>query len=200
MLTTGAVTSPETIAFIPTLLVAVAVLPAASFAVAVIVCVPLATPDVFQLNVKGAAVLLPKEVPSTLTLTLLTPTLSVALTAMDTVPETVTPVKGDVILTTGGVLSLPPKVFTGVVLNWPDSNACLLAVKKLAEISKGTFASKVPSSVIAPPSLKPEAEITCVERETSVFLQETQRTEVVQHITIPKSNLFNFMVDHLMDN
>jgi hypothetical protein len=81
-------------------------LPAASRAIAVMVCEPLAAPVVFQETEYGALVSsAPKLMPSILNCTPTTPTLSEALAVKLVVPETVAPAAGDVTLTVGGVVS-----------------------------------------------------------------------------------------------
>src|SRR3989344_9303700 len=92
-----------------TLLPAVeAVLPAASFATALMVCAPLLAVVEFHAIEYGAVVSsAPTFVPSTLNCTPTTPTLSGALAEMVTVPETVAPSAGAVRETVGLVVSLP---------------------------------------------------------------------------------------------
>jgi len=86
---------------------AVPVLPAASLAIALIVCVALVRAVVFQVYTYGAAVIgVPATVPSMTNWTLVTPTLSEADAVRLTVePETVAPAVGAVIETVGGVVS-----------------------------------------------------------------------------------------------
>ena len=85
----------------------VRVLPAASRAMAVRVWVePLAAAVVSQVREYGAAVSsVPRLVPSSWNCTPATPTLSEAPAVTLTVPETVSPLAGDVRLTVGGVVS-----------------------------------------------------------------------------------------------
>ena len=81
-------------------------LPAASRAMAVIVCKPSLTDAVFQGIEYGALVSsAPKLTLSILNCTPTTPTLSEALAVKLVVPETVAPETGDVMLTVGGVVS-----------------------------------------------------------------------------------------------
>jgi hypothetical protein len=77
----------------------------ASFAVAVIVCVPSITLELFQLKLYGDVVNVLNMAPSIVTLTDETPTLSEAETAMLIVPEIELPFVGLVIVTVGGVIS-----------------------------------------------------------------------------------------------
>src|SRR5262249_35470158 len=78
---------------------------AASEATAVRLCEPLVVVVVFQENVYGALVRVPTLTPSTFRLTEVTPTLSLAFTCTETVPETVAPPAGEAKLTVGGVVS-----------------------------------------------------------------------------------------------
>ena len=95
MLATVTVTSAE-----------VLLLPAASRAIAVMVCEPLLAVVVFQETEYGALVSsAPKFVPSILNCTPATPTLSEALAVIVTVAGTVAPLLGEVMLTVGGVVS-----------------------------------------------------------------------------------------------
>src|SRR6266513_403930 len=81
-------------------------LPAASRAMAVIVCEPSLTEAVFQGIEYGALVAsAPRLTLSILNCTPTTPTLSEALAVKLVVPETVAPETGDVMLTAGGVVS-----------------------------------------------------------------------------------------------
>src|SRR5258708_5917981 len=81
-------------------------LPAASRATAVMVCEPLLAVAVFQEIEYGALVSsAPKLAPSILNCTPATPTLSEALAVTVTVPDTVWPLLGEVMLTLGGVVS-----------------------------------------------------------------------------------------------
>src|SRR3989475_595016 len=82
-----------------------AVLPAASRATAVRMCAPAEASAVFQLVAYGAVVTsAPRLAPSSMNCTPTTPTLSVALAEIVTVPATVAPLAGAVIETVGGVL------------------------------------------------------------------------------------------------
>src|SRR5687768_11664209 len=84
----------------------VRVLPAASRAVAVRVCAPSATLDVVQLTLNGEIVSAdPSGVPSTKKVTAATPVSSEALAVTGTVPDTVVPPLGDVIVTAGALAS-----------------------------------------------------------------------------------------------
>src|SRR6266513_3538495 len=81
-------------------------LPAASRAMAVIVCEPSLTEAVFQGIEYGVLVAsAPRLTLSILNCTPTTPTLSEALAVKLIVPETVAPETGDVMLTAGGVVS-----------------------------------------------------------------------------------------------
>jgi len=91
----------ETVTTIETL----AVLPAASRALAVKVCVPFDIDVVFQEKLYGAELRVPSAAPSALKLTEATATLSLADTWTVTVPDTVAPFKGETMLTVGGVVS-----------------------------------------------------------------------------------------------
>src|SRR5258706_4633257 len=84
----------------------VVLLPAASRATAVRVCVPLLAEVVSQDTEYGAAVSsTPRLIPSSLNCTPTTPTLSEALAVTLVVPKTVAPEAGAVIFTVGGVVS-----------------------------------------------------------------------------------------------
>src|SRR5258707_15499062 len=84
----------------------VLVLPAASRATAVSVCVPLATLVVSQAKANGALVSsMPAVAPSTMSWTPATPMLSEALALTIVVPATRTPTAGSVIATDGRLLS-----------------------------------------------------------------------------------------------
>ncbi len=113
MLTAGAVMSPTVTLFTTTETDADVLLPAASFAVTVQGCVPLATVAEFHVLVNGAVVLLLMAAPSTLKQTEATAILSVAFTVTLTAPVTDAPVLGEVILTRGAVASLLPLAETG---------------------------------------------------------------------------------------
>jgi hypothetical protein len=81
-------------------------LPAASRAIAVRVCEPLLAEVVSQETEYGALVSsAPRLAPSSRNCTPATPTLSAALAVTGTVPDIVSPSRGDVILTVGGVVS-----------------------------------------------------------------------------------------------
>ena len=81
-------------------------LPAASRATAVSVCVPLVAVAVFQLTEYGLVVSsAPRFTPSSRNCTPTTPTLSEALAETVTVPVTVAPLAGAVIETVGAVVS-----------------------------------------------------------------------------------------------
>src|SRR5688572_1970168 len=84
----------------------VLLLPVASRAIAVSVCCPSATSDVFQLTPKGEIVSGdPSGPPSTKKVTAATPVSSEALALTGTVPDTVAPPVGDVIVTAGALVS-----------------------------------------------------------------------------------------------
>jgi hypothetical protein len=70
-----------------------------------------------QLNVYGAVVELPTIVPLARKLTRATPTLSLALAFTDTVPLTVLPAAGDVMLTVGGCASGGDVVFATLTVS-----------------------------------------------------------------------------------
>jgi hypothetical protein len=84
--------------------VVVATLPAASYARALRVWLPLSL-RAFQLKLYGYEVSTSFSAPSIHNSTLATPTLSVAPTATVTLPETAVPSVGEVIATVGGVAS-----------------------------------------------------------------------------------------------
>src|SRR6266404_451894 len=91
----------------------VVLLPAASRAIAVIVCDPLAALSVFHCAEYGAAVSsAPALLPSTWNCTPTTPTLSEAFAASVIAPETVAPAEGDVIEPDGAVVSLKTVIVT----------------------------------------------------------------------------------------
>src|SRR6266404_1584989 len=91
----------------------VVLLPAASRAIAVIVCDPLAALSVFHCAEYGAAVSsAPALLPSTWNCTAATPTLSDAFAVSVIAPETVAPAEGDVIETDGAVASLKTVIVT----------------------------------------------------------------------------------------
>src|SRR4051812_25369217 len=84
-------------------------LPARSLATAVTVCVLFATVVVFHTAVYGAAVSVASVLPSTLNVTLVTPTLSEAFADNATdAPDTVAPLLGAVTPTVGAVVSAEP--------------------------------------------------------------------------------------------
>ena len=90
-----------------TVIDAVEELPAASVAVALIVCVPLVSVVVRRLAVNGATLIVdPITLPSTLNVTPVTPTLSEALAEIDRVPDTVAPFVGEEIEIEGGIVSV----------------------------------------------------------------------------------------------
>src|SRR5437868_7620872 len=80
---------------------AVVLWPAASCAFASSACGPFETALVFHVTSNGADVLLPTSVPSALSSTSVTPTLSAAEIATPTEPLTVAPATGEVIDTVG---------------------------------------------------------------------------------------------------
>src|SRR5207245_2084060 len=103
MLTVGAVVSLATVIVTGAEVVR---LPAASRATAARVCGPL--PSVLasiEIEYGAAVSSAPMLAPSTLNWTPATPTLSAALAVTVTVPETVAPLAGEVMLTVGGVVS-----------------------------------------------------------------------------------------------
>src|SRR6185295_1814733 len=95
----------------------VVVLPAASRATAVSVCVPLTTEVVFQVWLYVLAVSsAPRFAPSTLNWTPTTPTLSAAVAETETaLPETVAPAVGAVTDTVGDTVSVPVTVMVALV-------------------------------------------------------------------------------------
>jgi hypothetical protein len=95
-----------------TVIVEVPVLPAASLAVAVIVCEPAATFFVFHFEEIEPRFVVETTAPSTEIERLLTPTLSVALAAKVTMVPTVAPLAGLVIVTVGGVVSATDVTFS----------------------------------------------------------------------------------------
>src|SRR5207253_3058431 len=112
MVTLGGVESvdpPATLLTVTVIAPDVVVLPAASRATAVSVCVPLVAIVVSHTAVNGEAVSsAPRLAPSSLNCTPTTPMLSVAVAVTVTPPETVEPLEGAVIDTVGGVVSPPP--------------------------------------------------------------------------------------------
>jgi hypothetical protein len=100
--TTGGATALLTVTVSPALVV---LTPAVSFAMAFSVCEPLELFAVSQLYVYGATVIgLPTLAPSSWNCTLATPMLLVALAVTVAVPDTVAPLAGAVIDTTGGAV------------------------------------------------------------------------------------------------
>jgi len=95
----------------------VLLLPAASRATAVRACVPSLEPAVFHDTEYGAAVSsAPRFAPSSLNCTPTTPTLSDALALTVTVPASVAPPAGELMLTLGGAVSLNTVTVTGCEL------------------------------------------------------------------------------------
>lgn len=148
ILTDGAVISPTVTLLTDTCIELELLLPFPSFAVTVKVCVPLSTVPEFQMVVNGAVVLLVLALPSTLSVTEVTLTLSVAETVTLTVPETVLPFAGDKRLITGATLSgLPLAAILEIgmfSINAPDC-------KKPEETITGTLACRAESSSTMPP-------------------------------------------------
>ena len=106
--TVGGVVSGTALFTVTVTAAEVVLLPAASRATAVSVCVPLVAEAVFQEPEYGDAVSsVPRFAPSSLNCTPATPTLSVALAETVTVPDTA-PTPGEVIATAGGVVSDEP--------------------------------------------------------------------------------------------
>src|SRR4051794_1416831 len=97
----GAAVSFETV----TSTVDVPSLPAASSAIAVSTCAPLAVPVLSQVTANGAAVASPIMTPSTLKRTPATPTLSEAVADSSKAAVTSAPAVGAVSVTVGGVVS-----------------------------------------------------------------------------------------------
>jgi hypothetical protein len=106
-LAVGAVVSGTVFCTFTVIVVELPTLPAASRAVARIVCVPFATVAEFQFELYGAVESFEKAVeePSRKYETLVTPTLSLADAEIVTVPDTVALFVGAVIDTWGGVVS-----------------------------------------------------------------------------------------------
>src|SRR5207249_7296875 len=132
----------------------VPVLPAASFAVAVNVCVPLAIVPEFHEMVKGGVTLLPTWTLSTYRYTTFTPTLSEVLTCTPIVPASVAPLEGEIILIVGAVTSpLPPPPFGGLPFEaaWINTPASSRA-RNCDEITNGTLLMALMSSFTAPNS------------------------------------------------
>src|SRR5215472_11401727 len=83
----------------------VVALPAASLATAVIVTLPFWSFVVSTLTANGVVVAIPSDVEPAKNSTLATPTLSVAFAVNDTVPLSVAPAAGAVMLTCGAMVS-----------------------------------------------------------------------------------------------
>jgi hypothetical protein len=103
MFTVGAVVSAL---LTLTLVESVALLPAASRAVAAKLCRPLPVVIVFQEHENGALVSVHRTLPFAANRTDETPILSLAVAWIETTPETVAPALGDVMLTVGGTASM----------------------------------------------------------------------------------------------
>src|SRR5436309_6741516 len=156
MLTVGGVVSLDTV----TVTAADgAVLPAASRATAVKVCEPLPAVVVSQETEYGAVVSSPPRLaPSSLNWTPTTPTLSDAFAVTLTVPPTVAPFAGDVMLTAGGLLSTVTVTAEDVAVLPAASRATtvrvcepLVAVVVFHETAYGAVVSSAPR--LAPSSL-----------------------------------------------
>src|SRR6185503_19906545 len=151
MLTVGAVVSFETVTVTAA---AVAVLPAASRATAVSVCVPLLAAVVSQETAYGVVVSsAPRLAPSRRNWTPATPTLSDALTVTVRVPLTVAPVAGAVMLTVGAVVSFETVTVTAAAVavlpaasRAPAVSVCvpLLAAVVSQETAYGVAVSSAP--------------------------------------------------------
>src|SRR5437773_6188342 len=103
----------------------VPLLPAASVAVTVKVCVPLETVPEFHVLLKGELILVVDAAPpSTLRLTDFTPTLSEAFTKTSKTPETDAPLAGEVILIVGAIASLFPP-FTMPPIDLREKGSCI---------------------------------------------------------------------------
>jgi hypothetical protein len=139
-----------------------AVFPAASVACAFKVWVPSDIDDVFQEKLYGAVVLLAIEIPSKLKLTDLTPTLSEALVVTVIVPVTVAPFEGEVILTEGGVTSVPEP--GGRFLELEPGLTVDVSFTKSEEMITGTLNRSAGSSLTAP-----EARIDC-----ALFIEDVE--------------------------
>ena len=85
-------------------------LPAASLACTVMVWMPAATEPVFHEQANAVDEQMEFSAPSTRSCTCVTPTLSVALPVICTVPETVAPAAGEAMDTLGGVVSTEDKL------------------------------------------------------------------------------------------
>jgi hypothetical protein len=108
IVTVGGVVSFVVLSTFTVMLALVAEFPAASVATALIVWLPLDSVVEFNTYAKGAAdKLAPTFPPSTRNCTLATPTLSEAAAVTFTLPESVEPAAGDVIVTLGGMVSAP---------------------------------------------------------------------------------------------
>src|SRR5205823_1235260 len=107
--TTGGVVSGTVLETVTVTVADVAVLPAASRATAVNVCVPFDAAVVSHVMEYGAVVAsAPRSMPSSLNCTPATPTLSLAFALTVTVPVRLAPAVGAVSVTVGGVVSPPP--------------------------------------------------------------------------------------------
>jgi hypothetical protein len=136
--------------FTVTVIEVAAVLPDGSATDTDNVWVPLAAPVVFHEKPEVVPLILLCKIPSTLKFSVLIPTLSEALIVILTVApdEKELPSAGDVILTTGDVISeffRPP--FTGMVF---VKTPVFLIPKKSEEMIIGTLATNAGSSLTAP--------------------------------------------------
>ena len=123
-----------------TLTVATVVLPAASYAVAVIVWEPTEALVASQVAAKGAAVSESTRVPSTLNSTRVTATLSEAVAAMFTRLETVAPEAGAVIETDGAAVS-------GAMPVWNFTSSIHTVPTDVPSIIRNIAAGSVPEDV-----------------------------------------------------
>jgi hypothetical protein len=147
-------------------------------AVTVKVCTPFETVPEFHEFVNGGVPVLITEIPSTLKLTDITPTLSEAFTKTSIVPETDAPLAGEVMLIVGGIISRFPPLSAE---DLPERSS--LVAKYSEDIINGTLLIARGSSGITPDSFCSEKfsgrsfELSC----DSSFWQDV-------HITVPTSN------------
>jgi hypothetical protein len=168
--TVGAVGSPPPGGGLFTVTVIVAdgpVLPAASVATALSVCVPFATVVVSHEISYGALVsAAPSGAPSSMNCTLATPTLSLAVALTVIVPATVLPSAGPVIATVGGVASGPGPPPPPLQVGAPDGCTGLVA---FLLISTGADTAQLPpvSVTTALISYAPGASVPVTQRLSS---------------------------------
>ena len=119
-------------------------MPAASYALALKVTFLFGQVVVFHDTWKGAVVAVPTSVVSAKKATFVTPTLSVAVAASVTVPETLLPFGGAVIVADGGVVSGPPVPFATVTAMavdavWPAASVARAEIVWLPFVVAPTF-------------------------------------------------------------